>query len=251
MNLYEISNKILGIFANAEANDGEITDEEYADLEIAEEELSQKLSDYKRAIRVWEGDINSCKEEEKRIKAARQVKENRIEKLKVRMLEAVQKFGYDGKPNKKGKSNKFYELPDGRIFTKTTESIEFNENRINILTNLLIEACKNEHLFDIVGNPNMYNELLNYINEQVDTYYEGQEHFTMTDLMTAKFEYVAKCSPIDLLLMYSRQIKEIAEDSTFKGLNYDVDKTSLKVLLNSNNKITLAKIKETDSLTIK
>ena len=78
MNLYEISNKILGIFANAEANDGEITDEEYADLEIAEEELSQKLADYKKAIRVWEGDINSCKEEEKRIKAARQVKENRI-----------------------------------------------------------------------------------------------------------------------------------------------------------------------------
>ena len=124
--LYQISDELLSIFNEIESNDGEINEEQLQALEIAQENLQEKLSSYKKAIRCWETDIDACKQEEKRIKAARQVKENRIDKLKDRMLFAIQQFGYEGKPNKNGKTNRFYELSDGRIFTKTTESIEIN-----------------------------------------------------------------------------------------------------------------------------
>ena len=113
--LYEISDELLSIFNEIENNDGEVNEEQLQALEIAQENLQEKLASYKRAIRCWESDINACKEEEKRIKTARQVKENRIDKLKDRMLGAILQFGYEGKPNKKGKTNHFYELPDGRI----------------------------------------------------------------------------------------------------------------------------------------
>ena len=43
------------------------------------------------------------------------------------MLEAVINFG------ETGKNNKFIELPNVRIFTKNTQSVEINEPRINIL----------------------------------------------------------------------------------------------------------------------
>ena len=105
--LYQISDELLSIFANIEANEGEVTEEELLALEIKQEELNEKLSSYKKAIRCWESDIDACKQEEKRIKAARQVKENRIDKLKDRMLGAVLQFGYEGKANKKGKTNHF------------------------------------------------------------------------------------------------------------------------------------------------
>ena len=142
--LYQISDELLSIFNEIESNDGEVNEEQLQALEIAQENLQEKLSSYKKAIRCWEADINACKEEEKRIKTARQVKENRIDKLKDRMLGAVLQFGYESKPNKKGKTNHFYELSDGRIFTKTTENTEINENRINILINLLIEICEDD-----------------------------------------------------------------------------------------------------------
>ena len=156
-NLYTISEELLSIFNEIENNDGEVTEEQLEALEITQEQLQEKLTSYKRAIRCWEADIDACKQEEKRIKSARSVKENRINRLKDRMLFAVKQFGYDGKPNKEGKTNKFYELSDGRIFTKTTESVEINENRNAILINLLIDGPKNENLIKLIPEKTVLN----------------------------------------------------------------------------------------------
>ena len=249
--LYDISNELLAIFAEIEDSEGEVTEEQLEALTINEKDLDKKLSSYKKAIRCWESDINACKEEEKRIKAARNVKENRIEKLKNKMLFAVQHFGYEGKPNKKGKTNRFYELADGRIFTRCTESVELNENRINVLKNLLIEVCKNEHLFNDVEKIDLYRHILDHVNQLVDTYYEGMEHFTLDDLSTAKFTYTANLTPYDMIRKYSHLIKDSSEFGTFTGLEYATDKAYLKLKLNVDNDLTVAKIKETESITIK
>ncbi len=250
--LYQISDELLSIFANIEANEGEVTEEELLALEIKQEELNEKLSSYKKAIKCWESDIDACKQEEKRIKAARQVKENRIDKLKDRMLGAVLQFGYEGKANKKGKTNHFYELPDGRIFTKTTESTEINENRINILINLLIEICKEDIESFPYNNEEFFEFILNNVNEKLHVFYEGQEDFTLIDLKSAVFTYSVDVDIKNLILYYSRFIKEYDElGLPFLGLSYITPKAIIKTMLDLEEDLTIAKIKETQSITIK
>ena len=250
--LYQISDELLSIFNEIESNDGEVNEEQLQALEIAQENLQEKLSSYKKAIRCWEADIDACKQEEKRIKAARQVKENRIDKLKDRMLGAVLQFGYEGKANKKGKTNHFYELPDGRIFTKTTESIELNKNRINILINLLIEICKEGITSFPYDDGEFYEFILNNINEKLHTFYEGQEDFTLIDLKSAVFTYSVDIHVKNLILFYSRFIKEYDDlGLPFLGLSYTTPRAIIKIMLDLEEDLTIAKIKETQSITIK
>ena len=250
--LYQISDELLHIFNEIESNDGEVNEEQLQALEIAQENLQEKLASYKRAIRCWESDINACKEEEKRIKTARQVKENRIDKLKDRMLGAILQFGYEGKPNKKGKTNHFYELPDGRIFTKTTESVEINDNRIAILINLLIEVCKDDIKVFPYDNEEFYNFILDKVNEKLHLYYEGQEDYTIDDFKVAIFNYNVEINIKDLITKYAPFIKEYDDLSIpFLGLSHITPKSVLKLILDVNEDITIAKIKETQSITIK
>lgn len=250
--LYNISEELLAIFDEIEANDGEVTEEQLEALEITQEQLQEKLTSYKRAIRCWEADIDACKQEEKRIKSARSIKENRINRLKDRMLFAVKQFGYDGKPNKEGKTNKFYELSDGRIFTRTTESVEIEENRNAILINLLIEICKDDIKAFPYENEEFYEFVLNKINEKLHLYYEGLEDFTIKDLQICVLNYTVEINIKDLILKYSDRIKEYDElNIPFLGLSNITPKPILKLALQLNEDITIAKLKETESLTIK
>lgn len=98
--LYEISNDILRIFNDVEVAEGEITDEQYDALQIKQEELKEKLTNYVKAIKSWEVDEKALKDEKKRLNDRQTVFKNRIERLKKAMLEAVINFGETGKNNK-------------------------------------------------------------------------------------------------------------------------------------------------------
>ena len=250
--LYQISEDLLTIFANIEENEGEVTEEELQALEIKQEELNEKLASYKKAIRVWNADVDACKAEEKRLKDARTVKENRIEKLKSRMLEAVLTFGYEGKPNAKGKTNHYYELPDGRMYTRTSESVELDENRLIILKNLIPVVCSESYKIDGIGNPRILVDVLNLINEQLHIYYEGAPDFTITDLNNIRFDYKDHVDIVDLILSYSGQLRNVGVDVTTYGVDISTDKQQLKLILHDPDKeLTIAKLKESQSLTIK
>lgn len=250
--LYNISQDILNIFAVIEENEGEVTEEQLEALEIKQEELQEKLASYKKAIRVWNSDIDACKAEEKRLKDTRTVKENRINKLKDKMLDAVLTFGYEGKPNAKGRSNHYYELPDGRMFTRTNESVELDENRLNILRNLIPVVCSESYKLDIVGNPLYLAQVLELVNEQLHIYYEGVPDFTITDLNNIRFEYKDYVDITDLILAYSGKLKNKGVDAETCSVDISTDKQHLKLVLSDPDKqLTIAKIKETQSLTIK
>lgn len=177
--LYNISNDILRIFNEVEQTEGEITDEQYNDLCIKQEELKEKLDAYVKAIKTWQTDEQALKDEKKRFNDRQNVYKNRIERLKKAMLDAVINFG------ETGKNNKFIELPTVRIFTKTTQSVEFNEPRINILIDkfrdLIRELVQQGILYtgedvDLIG-------ILDSINAQcIAEYGEDFSPFNISDL---------------------------------------------------------------------
>lgn len=177
--LYNISNDILRIFNEVEQAEGEITDEQYDELCIKQEELKEKLDSYVKAIKVWQVDEQALKDEKKRFNDRQNVYKNRIERLKKAMLEAVINFG------ETGKNNKFIELPNVRIFTKNNQSVEFNEPRINILINkfrdLIRELVQQGILYtgedvDLIG-------ILDSINAQcIAEYGEDFSPFSISDL---------------------------------------------------------------------
>lgn len=177
--LYNISNDILRIFNEVEQAEGEITDEQYDELCIKQEELKEKLDSYVKAIKVWQVDEQALKDEKKRFNDRQNVYKNRIERLKKAMLEAVINFG------ETGKNNKFIELPNVRIFTKNTQSVEFNKPRINILINkfrdLIRELVQQGILYtgedvDLIG-------ILDSINAQcIAEYGEDFSPFSISDL---------------------------------------------------------------------
>lgn len=181
--LYEISNDILRIFNDVEVAEGEITDEQYDALQIKQEELKEKLTNYVKAIKSWEVDEKALKDEKKRLNDRQTVFKNRIERLKKAMLEAVINFG------ETGKNNKFIELSNVRIFTKNTQSVEINETRINILIykfrDLIQELVQQGILYtgedvDLVG-------ILDSINAQcIAEFGEDFSPFNISDLKHIK-----------------------------------------------------------------
>lgn len=242
-NLYEISDKLLSIFNNIENNEGEVTEEELAELEITKEQLDEKLKQYKKAILNWESDVVSCKEEEKRIKENRIIKEHRIERLKNYMLDAIVKFGYDGKSK-----NKYYDLPDGKLYTRNTDEVIYNEDRINILINICYELIEN---YTDDGR-----SVLEKINELKKLHYDYIDDYTEDDLQYLSFKFEDTISINDIFTKYISVIKAIKEETDYNiplGLiSNNPRKISIKPLLCNNAiNMTTANIKHNTSLTIK
>ncbi|WP_291625626.1 siphovirus Gp157 family protein [Clostridium sp.] len=244
-NLYQISDKLMSIFNNVEANDGEITEEELKELEITKDQLDEKLTQYKRAILNWQSDVVSCKEEEKRIKENRIIKEHRIERLKNYMLDAVVQFGCDGK----GK-NKYYDLADGKIYTRGTDEVLFNEDRINKLIKLCYELATDENY--------VYDEtnILEKINNLKNTYYEYIEDYTEDDLKYLSFTFEDYITINDIFTKYLPIIKTIFKESDYSIpidlISNSTSKLLIKPLLNNNTiNMTTARINHNTSLIIK
>ena len=232
--LYEISNDILRIFNDVEVAEGEITDEQYDALQIKQEELKEKLTNYVKAIKSWEADEKALKDEKKRLNDRQNVFKNRIERLKKAMLEAVINFG------ETGKNNKFIELPNARIFTKNTQSVEFNEPRINILINkfrdLIRELVQQGILYtgedvDLIG-------ILDSINAQcIAEYGEDFSPFSISDLeyLTINISYI---NTIGKLLRNNPDIlNHIGKDMFNTEITNGTSKDEIKNVINVCSKL--------------
>ena len=198
--LYQISGKLLSIFGEIESADGEVTEEQLENLQITKDELDDKFDSYVKAIRCWELDINACKEEEKRIKANRNTKENRIERLKKYMLDAVMQFGVQGK------TNKYYELPDSRIYTRDSQEVVYNDLRINRLIKILIDIISSETITNI-DTEDDYVDLLNEVNRLQEIYYPDDEKYILNDIKYLRMQYTDTIDIKSLINGYTSIIK--------------------------------------------
>lgn len=138
--LYEISAELRSILNSAMENDGEISQEEFDKLNITEENFREKIESYCKAIAVSRYDIDNCKCEKKRINDGQQVKNNFIERLKAKLLDAVVEFGQA----KEGKNGTTYTIEAGtfKLFTKNLIKFIADEYRTNLLKNTLLSYFK-------------------------------------------------------------------------------------------------------------
>ena len=251
--IYNISSDLLELFQVIEDQEGEITEEQEKLLEIKEEELSDKLQKYAQAVRQFELDINSCKEEEKRIKARRDIYTKRIERLKKVMLDAVQVFG---KETKSG--SKYIELPTMRLGTRNSTSVtldEYREQEIIDRTIQYVDELMDEGIFDI-DNFDMEGFLqalnANYKAEFDANPFNADKEFipiTANDLISIKCKFVFDGKLIDLL----RNEPLIAEhNATYidSSCECNTSKTEMKEILN-DKKVTFAELNNNVSLTMK
>lgn len=193
--LYQISEDILRIFNDVEANDGEITDEQYEDLTIKQEELKTKLDAYVKAIKSWEVDEKALKEEKKNFNDRQNVLKNRIQRLKDAALQAVLTFG------EQGKSNMFIELPTCRLFSRCSKSVEIDEERIRIFMSEFERYVRELVDADVLyaGKDVDLQGILDAINANCRAQYgEEFELFTLNDLIAIKINISQTASVYDL-----------------------------------------------------
>ena len=249
--LYQISKDILDIFVEIE-NQEEVTDNQYELLCIKEEELKSKLDSYVKAIKTFEADEKALKDEKKRFNDRQTVLKNRIDRLKKAALNAVLEFG------EQGKSNTYIELPTFRLSSRTTSSVEIDEDRINIF----IEEFE-RYVRELVDAGILYagkdvdlQGILDCINANIRANYgEDFEPFTINDLIAIKINVSQTASVYDLfksglaLNLYGKEpINTKMENVTTK----DDWKTIIECANTTyTSQPTMAKIVKNQSLQIK
>lgn len=250
--LYQISEDILRIFNDVENAEGEITDEQYDALCIKQEELKEKLDSYVKAIKSWEVDEKALKDEKKRFTDRQNVYKNRIERLKDAALKAVLAFG------EHGKSNMFIELPNFRLFSRSSKSVEINEERINIF----MEEFE-RYIRELVGNGILYaaqdvslEGILNCINANIRAAHgDNFEAFTINDLIAMKINISQTASIYDLFKS-GKALTLYGEEPIYTKMENVTSKEDWKsvidtVNMSNTNAPTMAKVVINTSLQIK
>lgn len=254
MNIFNISQELEDIFYQIEENGGEITPELEERLAITEDKLHDKLDSYRRVYSKFMSDAKTCKEEETRIAKLRKTKENQAERLKDTMLAAVQQFGALGKSG-----NRLINLPDAKLYTKSSACTEVDMNRSAILMQLFLDVYRVAWSQDTLTS--QYStirdaRLLDLINDKYAEAYPNEEvvPFTIDDLYSLKlnFNFTFTLSELNCADKFSL-LQAWFDNAQIGGssISADVNKTSVKAKINDGNDISIASVVYHDSLIIK
>ena len=176
---------------------------------------------------------------------------NRVDKLKNILLEAVSKFG------KEGKTNKFIETDSCKVYTKNTKSCQIDETRMNLFKKYAINAIGELMMNKFQEERITDNEILKLINARykectpVDS--PDYKEFTIDDLYGVKFNFTISENIPALNAVFRDAIYDIVNhyDSEICNIEIDSDKTSLKSKIESGRNITVAEVINKESLIIK
>lgn len=251
-NIYKIQENINRIFIEIEENAGEITEEQLEQLNINQENLRQKLSDYNKAIQVYKNYNESISNEIKRLQELKKTRTNRIEVLRNTMKNAVINFGTDGKSG-----NKIIELEDCKLFTKSTESVIENKERLDILRYEFIDYCRELYKNDllITGDDIDVQGLIDSINAKcIAERGENFIPFTIYDFICANIIFKFTVSLKNLIESNNYLLQAYYGLDYSTGVDMDIDKNAVKYIVkdqNTNNNITISNIEKNKVLCMK
>lgn len=231
-NLFNIEQSFLNIFEELEENGGELTPELEDALNITQENFINKIKSYVNVIKSYKNDLDAVKCESNRLKDYKTTKNNTLERLNNRVIEAVEKFG---DTNKNGVN--FVDYSTGKVSIRKTKSINIDEELFNKISFAL------SSYFSIFSNVSEKG-ILSYL------VYDCGLNVTADDLRYIVYSVQREYNIIDLINNFSK-VKEINKD--FNSSDFTIDKGSLKedIYNNESFETNLAEKSFTKSLIIK
>lgn len=232
-NLFDIEQSFLNIFEELEENGGELTPELEDALNITQENFINKIKSYVNVIKSYKNDLDAVKCESNRLKDYKTTKNNTLERLNNRVIEAVEKFG---DTNKNGVN--FVDYSTGKVSIRKTKSITIDEELFNKITSAL------SLYFDTFSNISSEKDVLDYLVNNCGL------NVTEDDLRYIVYSVQREYNIIDLIKNFNK-IKEINEN--FNSSDFTIDKGSLKedIYNNEDFETNLAEKSFTKSLIIK
>lgn len=232
-NLFDIEQSFLNIFEELEENGGELTPELEDALNITQENFINKIKSYVNVIKSYKNDLDAVKCESNRLKDYKTTKNNTLERLNNRVIEAVEKFG---DINKNGVN--FVDYSTGKVSIRKTKSITIDEELFNKITSAL------SMYFDTFSNVSSEKDVLDYLVNNCGL------NVTEDDLKYIVYSVQREYNIIDLINNFSK-VKEI--NKNFNSSDFTIDKGSLKedIYNNEGFETNLAEKSFTKSLIIK
>lgn len=263
-NIFELGTALQKVFEEIEENDGELTPELEKELDITSQNFKDKIEAYCQVLTMYNSDIECCKNEKDRINSIQKTKKNNVERIKQRLLEAVEEFGEIGK-----KGNKVIETPVRKLFTKELTSVEENETRRNNLVAHLLSflgELSRQGILEL-GEDIDVNGLLASINANAKAEYELPDEFgntpveefvpyTIADLQAIKLNITESVSLYNMVTRDSVVGSLIASDE-IHPIGSELDKDIAKAILNDAllseeaSPLTVGSFVKKTSLTIK
>lgn len=242
--LYEITNTFNRLFDEIEENDGEITSDIEEALAITQENYKEKLENYAKVIKDYESDVIVIKAETERLNTRKKIIENRIERLKKNVLEAVIKFGT-------------VETAKFKIGTRKSKVVEFDENRIYELKTAMMKLAHEIHDNGVIafGDDCDIQGMLDVINANIRAKFNLPEEeyvpFTINDLNTFKVNINSTSSLADLFTRKDGLLEALLNNEARFNVDNEISKTELKNNLQIFDDITIGNINEKLNLNIK
>lgn len=254
--LYSIDMRLSSIIDEIIENGGEITDELAKELEITQDNLKEKLDNYRKVVAEISSRINYCKNEKTRIDALSKSRQRIVDRLKASMLDAVLKYG---DTNKSG--NKVIELDDSKLMTRASTVCEVDTNLVLELKDATFDRLRELWNNDMLLDSNELQSIdvdsfLNTLNANfnAECSEENQINFTKDDLESTSVEIKFNIPLIKLLdkLNYDIVNTYFNHEDTDGSLSVDIDKTRYKnYILNRDAKLNIAQLCKNQTLTIK
>lgn len=148
-NLFKVSDDFLKTIYKAEESEGEISEELAAELQLSEENLLAKASNYIGVIKMKEGYVKTLDEEIKRLQALKKKEEKTVSWLSNNLEFAVKTFGIEEVGTNKLKLRKsssvqvddVNSLPKEYKVTKVTEQADKKAIKEALKDGKEIEGC--------------------------------------------------------------------------------------------------------------
>lgn len=250
--IFEIQNDLLNLFDEIESNEGVLTEELEQKLNITQDAFKDKIKSYANYIKHLESQIAEIKEEKQRLDNLKKSKEKTIERLKDVMISAINQFG---DVNKSG--NHFIDYNTGKVMIKPTESVQINDENLNIITDGILQYFRRKSLCEQTITTDSIEDLVKDINLYID----DEVNFTTDDLRSIDGNLQLQIN-IDTFLNNSECIQaleklmslRLAYDNPVNDITFDPTllKNKLKeTIKKEGTELSFANINVKDSLIIK
>lgn len=257
-NIFELGTALQKVFEEIEENGGELTPELEEELNITSQNFKDKIEAYCQVLTMYKSDIDCCKNEKDRINSIQNVKKNTIERIKQRLLEAVEEFGETGK-----KGNKIIETPTRKLYTQERSSIEENELRSKKLVQYVLNFIRELQQQGVLelGEEIDISGFLASINAIAKAEYETPDEFgntpleefipyTLGDLYAVNISFNVE-NPLYSILTNVSSIGMFIASNPFVGnIDSSLNKDVTKALI-GNQEITVAQQTNKTSVVIK